>query len=83
MEQLDQHRREVVATIEANKRNVKEQYDKGVHLLIFFEGDLVLVYDNDKLGARKFKPMWNGPYIVSDVLLKRGYELADYEGLLW
>ena len=32
----------------------------------FSKGDLVLLYDqeNDKLGARKFIPMWHGPYVV-------------------
>ena len=34
---------------------------------IFSEGDLVLVYDQDKdtLGAGKFEPLWYGPYIIS------------------
>ena len=36
------------------------------------EGDLVLVYDQDKdaLGAGKFEPLWYGPYIISKVLQK-------------
>ena len=49
---------------------------------VFSEGDLVLVYDQDKdtLAARKFKPLWYGPYIISKVLQKGAYELVDYEG---
>ena len=45
---------------------MKSQYDWSVRPRVFSEGDLVLVYDqdNDKLGARKFEPMWHGPYIV-------------------
>lgn len=35
---------------------------------------------NDKLGARKFEPMWHGPYIIKHVLQKGAYELVDYEG---
>ena len=48
----------------------------------FSEGDLVLVYDQDKetLGVGKFETLWYGPYIISKVLKKGGYELVDYEG---
>ena len=37
---------------------------------VFLEGDLVLVYDQDKdtLGEGKFELLWYGPYIVSKVL---------------
>ena len=53
-----------------------------MHPCVFLEGDLVLVYDQDKdtLGARKFEPLWYGPYIISKVLQKGAYELVDYEG---
>jgi hypothetical protein len=49
---------------------------------IFSEGDLVLVYDQDKdpLGAGKFKPMWFGPFIIKEVLKKGAYHLVDFEG---
>ena len=49
---------------------------------IFFEGELVLLWDQDKepLGAVKFKSMWLGPYIVSKVLKKWAYELSDFDG---
>ena len=53
-----------------------------MHPRIFSEGDLVLVYDQDKdtFGAGKFKPLWYGPYTISKVLQKGAYELVDYEG---
>ena len=65
-----------------NKRRVKVEYDKFVRLRRFSEGDLVLLWDQAKepLGARKFNPMWHGPYIVKRVLEKGAYELVDYEG---
>ena len=49
---------------------------------VFLEGDLVLVYDQDKdtLCVGKFEPLWYGPYIISKVLKKGAYELVDYEG---
>jgi hypothetical protein len=52
---------------------------------IFSEGDLVLVYDQDKdpLGAGKFKPMWFRPFIVKEVLKKGAYRLVDLREMLW
>ena len=43
---------------------------------------MVLLWDQPKepLGARKFNPMWRGPYVVKRVLEKGAYELVDYEG---
>jgi hypothetical protein len=67
---------------EAHKQRVKCQYDRFVCPHIFSEGDLVLVYDQDKdpLGAGKFKPMWFRPFIVKEVLKKGTYHLVDFEG---
>ena len=66
---------------EAHKQKVKCQYDWFVRPWIFSEGDLVLVYDQDKdpLGAGKFKPMWFGPFIIKEVLKKGAYHLIDFE----
>ena len=63
---LDETRRDATLVIEAQKKRVKAQYDKHVKPHIFSEGDLVLLYeqDRDMLGAGKFEPMWRGPYIV-------------------
>ena len=56
--------------------------NKLVKLHIFFEGELVLLWDQDKepLGAGKFNAMWLGPYVVSKVLKKGTYELIDFDG---
>ena len=45
LEHLDETRRDAATTNEAHKRRVKLQYDKSVCPRIFYEGDLVLVYD--------------------------------------
>jgi hypothetical protein len=60
LEQLNGKRHDVALDNEAHKQKVKCQYDRFVRPWIFFEGDLVLVYDQDKdpLGVGKFKPMW-------------------------
>jgi hypothetical protein len=46
------------------------------------EGNLVLVFDQDKepLGAFKFKTMWFEPFIMKEVLKKGAYCLVEFEG---
>jgi hypothetical protein len=64
--QLDETHRDANLVIEAQKKRVKAQYDKHVKPCIFSEGDLVLLYEQerDMLGDKKFEAMWRGPYIV-------------------
>jgi hypothetical protein len=64
--QLKETRCDIALVIETQKKHVKVQYDKHVKTRVFFEGDLVLLYEQDRdlLGAGKFEPMWQGPYIV-------------------
>jgi hypothetical protein len=80
--QLDETRRDATLVIETQKKCVKSQYDKHVKPRMFSEGDLVLLYEQDRdlLGAGKFEAMWRGPYIVKRVLEKGAYELVDYDG---
>ena len=82
MEHLDEQCQDAPIINEAHKKRVKTQYDKVVCLRVFSEGDLVLVYDQDKdaLGAHKFKSMWHGPFIVKRVFEKGAYELVNFEG---
>jgi hypothetical protein len=82
LEQLDEQRRDAALANEAHKHKVKCQYDRSIRPQFFSEGDLVLVYDQDKdpLGAGNFKPMWFGPFIIKEVLKKGTYRLVDFEG---
>jgi hypothetical protein len=82
LEQLDEKCCDATLANEAHKQKFKCQYDWSIHPRIFSEGDLVLVYDQDKdpLGAGKFKPMWFRPFIVKEVLKKGTYRLVDFEG---
>jgi hypothetical protein len=81
LEQLDEKHRDGALANEAHKQKVKCQYDRSVHPWIFSEGDLVMVYDQDKdpLWVGKFKPMWFRPFIVKEVLNKGAYRLVDFE----
>ena len=79
---LDKIRWDASLANESHQKCIKKRYDRSVHPRVFSEGDLVLVYDQDKdtLGAGKFEPLWYGPYIISKVLQKMAYELVGYEG---
>jgi hypothetical protein len=81
LKQLDERHRDVALANEAHKQRVKCLYDRSVHPCIFSEGDLVLVYDQDKdpLGAGNFKPMWFRSFILKEVLNKGAYRLVDFE----
>ena len=48
LEHLDEQLRDALTTNEVHKQWVKSQDDKLVKPRIFLEGDLVLVYDQDK-----------------------------------
>ena len=82
LEHLDEQCRDALTANQAHKNRVKSQYDKSVKPRIFFEGELVLLWDQDKepLGARKFKAMWLGPYVMSKVLKKGAHDLIDFDG---
>ena len=81
--QLDETCHDTTVVIETQKKCVKAQYDKHVKPRVFSEGDLVLLYEQDRdfLGVGKIEPMWRGPYIVKQVLEKEAYELVDYDGI--
>ena len=85
LEQLNEQRRDVALANEAHKHKVKCQYDRSIRPQIFFEGDLVLVYDQDKesLGAGKFKPMWFIPFIIKEVLKRALIIWLTLKGMLW
>jgi hypothetical protein len=81
LEQLNEQRCDATLDNEAHKKKFKFQYDRSIHPQIFSESDLVLVYDQDKdpPGARNFKPMWFGPFILKEVLKKGAYCLVNFE----
>jgi hypothetical protein len=82
LKQFDEQHRDASLANKAHKHKVKCQYDRFVRPRVFSEGDLVLVYDQDKdpLGAGKFKPMWFEPFMFKEVLKKGAYCLVNFEG---
>ena len=81
LEHLDGQHQDAAMANEVYKNLVKSKYDKFVCPSVFYEVNLVLVYDQDKgsLGAGKFKYMWLGPYIVTKMFKKGTYKLLDYK----
>ncbi|CAN6712141.1 unnamed protein product [Malus baccata var. baccata] len=77
---------DIVLPMEINegKRAIARAYNKRVKEKSFKEGDLVwktvLPLGAQLRGFGKWSPTWEGPFIISQVLDKGGYYLADLEG---
>ena len=71
LEKLDEQCQDALVALEVNRCHVKVQYDKFVCSRNFSEGDLVLLWDQDKepLGAGKFNPMWHGLLVFHHIKL--------------
>ena len=82
LEHLYEQRRDPLTTNAAHKNRLKNQYDKSVKPRFFSEGELLLIWDQDKepLGVGKFRSMWLGPYVEFKLPKKGAYELTDFEG---
>ncbi|XP_070679195.1 uncharacterized protein [Malus domestica] len=70
--------------INEGKRAVARTYNKRMKAKSYKEGDMVwktvLPLRAQLRGFGKWSPTWEGPFIVSQVLDKGGYYLADLEG---
>nr|CBL94129.1 putative reverse transcriptase (RNA-dependent DNA polymerase) domain containing protein [Malus domestica] len=84
IEDLDAARIEALNQIQEGKRVVARAYNKKVKMKSFKEGDLVwktvLPLGAQLRGFGKWSPTWEGPFIISRVLDRGGYYLADLEG---
>ncbi|CAN6691087.1 unnamed protein product [Malus baccata var. baccata] len=84
IEDLDAARIEALNQIQEGKIVVARAYNKRVKLKSFKEGDLawktVLPLGAQLRGLGKWSPTWEGPFIISRVLNKGGYYLADLKG---
>ncbi|KAM1285152.1 hypothetical protein ACFX2J_027753 [Malus domestica] len=84
IEDLDVVRIEALNQIQEEKTAVARAYNKKVKIKSFKDGDLVwktvLPLGAQLRGFGKWSPTWVGPFIISRVLNKGGYYLADLEG---
>ncbi|KAM1486030.1 hypothetical protein ACFX2I_000276 [Malus domestica] len=84
IEDLDVARIEALNQIQEGKQAVARAYNKKVKMKSFKEGDLVwktvLPLGAQLRGFGKWSPTWEGPFIISRVLDRGGYYLADLEG---
>ena len=81
IEHLDEDHRDLLTGNETHNKWLKNQYDNIFKPRVFSEGELFLVYNQDKepLGEGKFKSMWLGSHAMSKVLNKGEYELVEYD----
>ena len=86
VEDLDVPRIEALDKIQERKIVVSRAYNKKVKLKNFEKWELVwkaiLPLGVQVRGFGKWSPTWEGPFIINQVLDKRGYYLVDLEGNL-
>ncbi|MCO5555202.1 hypothetical protein L7F22_008745 [Adiantum nelumboides] len=79
LEKLDETRLRAVASIYAQKRNMKSFFDQHVINKEFAIGDYILVYTL-KQHSRKMQKRGNGPYVIQDILLSGAIKLETLKG---
>ncbi|MCO5558815.1 hypothetical protein L7F22_012403 [Adiantum nelumboides] len=79
LEKLDETRLKAVASIYAQKRNMKSFFDQHVINKEFATGDYVLMYTL-KQHSRKMQKQRNGPYVIQDISPSGAINLATLEG---
>ncbi|XP_070669509.1 uncharacterized protein [Malus domestica] len=84
IEDLDVARIEALNQIQEGKKTIARVHNKRVKIKSFKEGDLVwktvFALGAQLRGFGKWSPTWEGPFMISRVLDKGGYYLADLEG---
>ena len=69
LEQLDEHRDKARSNLQTYQKRIARAYDIMVRPRVFKEGDLVLkaaTHVMRGISAPKFKPNWEGPYVVKE-----------------
>ncbi|MCO5569821.1 hypothetical protein L7F22_023535 [Adiantum nelumboides] len=79
LEKLDETRLRAVASIYAQKRNMKSFFDQHVINKEFVTGNYVLMYTL-KQHSRKLQKRGNGPYVIHDISPSGAIKLATLEG---
>ncbi|MCO5577836.1 hypothetical protein L7F22_049587 [Adiantum nelumboides] len=79
LEKLDETRLRAVASIYAQKRNMKSFFDQHVINKEFAIGDYILMYTL-KQHSRKLQKRGNRPYVIHDISSSGAIKLATLEG---
>lgn len=84
LEALDEKRLDAQQRLEIYQAQVAGSFNKKVKFRTFSVGDLVLTVKRPIVLTRrmqgKFKPKWEGPYVVTKVFPKGAHELSSSEG---
>jgi hypothetical protein len=74
---LDEERDVAIARSAIYQQNLRRYHSRRVRQRSFRVGDLVLRLIQDRKGLHKLSPPWEGPFVVSKVLLNGSYYLVD------
>jgi hypothetical protein len=80
---MDEKRLIAQQNLKIYEAKMARAYDKMVRVMIFQQGELVLVLKRPIIGRHigtKFSPNWEGPYIIEMVYGGGAYQLIDHEG---
>jgi len=82
---LDGRRLEARYRDQLYKRRIARHYNKRLHPRAIQVGDLVLMkmQDQERHPGGKFKPNWEGPYVVKKLFSKGAVQLATMSGILF
>ena len=82
---IDERRDQARKRLAAYQQQVARSYNKNVRIKAFSVGDWVLrkVFPNkQEPNASKLSPMWEGPYIIKEVVGQGAYRLQEQTGAM-
>ena len=84
LDSLDEKRLEAQQNLEVYKARIARAYNKMARIRTFEKGEMVWVLRRpiitNKHAGGKFKPNWEGPYIIVIVYEGGAYQLVDADG---
>jgi hypothetical protein len=82
LDALDEKRLHAHQSLELYQARMERAYNKMARIRQFKKGELVLL-PPQQLGKKtpgKFKPKWDGPYVIEKVFEGGAYQLIDQDG---
>jgi hypothetical protein len=77
---LEEERLNTVIQLARYQQTLRRYHDKAIRHRSFVEGDLVLRRILTGEGRHKLSPLWEGPFIVSEVTRPGSYQLTQMDG---
>ena len=83
VDQLEEARDMALLNSARYQQKLRCYHDKHVHKRDLNMGDLVLHRRQSNQGRHKLSSLWEGPYVVAEVLKPRTYKLTDEKGAVF